>query len=208
MCCEWFLHIGWDISQFSCHHQSVEVFVPSQKDMLLYDTGSLLLWSCRGHCRTSKDNTASCCLVYWRQHCIQNRRNCVMLIHWISQGFTFGALPTMKHWSISCHCASFLLPSLRNQTYRLMKLMLLLQLLILVIPILYIIPCLRKLSYIVLPISISIVFIGKNKTQVRPGTQKTESRIEMKLHTCLFVILSFLICTSPLILYSGSRSQE
>ena len=40
---EWFLHIGWDISQFRCHHQPVEVFKASQKDMLLYDIGSFLL---------------------------------------------------------------------------------------------------------------------------------------------------------------------
>ena len=114
MCCEWFLHIGWDISQFSCHHQSVEVFAPSQKDMLLHDTGSFLLWSWRGHGRTSNHSRAICCLVFQQPNGTNRRYSEAYLLDFTRNRFL--CIARIEHWLISCHCASFLLPSLRNQT--------------------------------------------------------------------------------------------
>ena len=42
--------------------------------------------------------------------------NILKHIYEILQAFAFCALLHNEHWSLSCHCASFLLPSLRNQT--------------------------------------------------------------------------------------------
>ena len=214
MCCQWFLHIGWDISQFSCHHQSVEVFATSQKDMLLYDTGSFLLWSWRGLGRASNDNAGgNNFLVLWLQNRITDERACSQLHILVVQVFAFCALLTMNvdRYLAIAH------PIFRKTSVtksRLLKLMLLLQLLILVAPISCSIPCLWKLCNIVIAVFVAILatVIASHKRQnVRNSSTKADNTLCSKIDAIsrgkkkphVFVIACFFICVSPLIAYNA-----
>ena len=100
---------------------------------------------------------------------------------------------------------------------RLLKLMLVLQLLILVAPISCSIPYLWKLCHIVLAVlaaSLATVmlfingrmFVIARQNWTTPGVQRSTPTIEAKRsHTCLVVIACFLICVSPLIAHNVLR---
>ena len=179
----------------------------------------ILVLSCfdRGHGRTSDDDTPICCLVFWRrQKNVRNRRE--PTAHLLdSRRIRFLCIAHNEHWSIS-HFTSFaiwhpFLYQARVTKRRLLKPMLLIQLLCLVVPIMYSIPQLKKLVYIIVPlliaIALSLIFfmncrillITRKKRRATHSTTKP-TPVTKRKSPCSLVIACFFICRTPLILYN------
>ena len=138
------------------------------------------------------------------------------IAHIVLQGFAMCALLTMNidRYLAIAH-PIFHKTSVTKS--RLLKLMLLLQLLILVAPILCSVPFLWKLCNIFMAVFVAIlatvmlfingrmlVIAGQKRTP--PGVQRSTPSVETKRsYTCLVVIACFFICLSPLMAYNVLR---
>ena len=136
-------------------------------------------------------------------------------MHWSLQGFSFCALLTMNidRYIAILHPFFYQVSATKR---RLLKLMLLLQLVTIISLISFSIPSLKDISFIIALVYIAmslllIVFmncrmfmIAKNKRQVKIETKKSTPDLKGN-STCLLVIACFFICTFPYVLYCGLK---